>query len=117
LTLYAVNSEVSARIGDTISQEVTLTDAGSALDLTNYDVRMTFTFSTVSGQSNLALTEGSGITINADPTTGKFVYKITDTQSALVAEGVYAFAVKVELAGDEYTKVEGRIWMRPQLVA
>jgi hypothetical protein len=105
-----VTDNFTARIGDTIAKEVTVTDGGAALDLTTYDVRATFRFGTVLGQSHLNLTEGSGITINASPATGKFIYKITDVQS-VVAAGDYTYAIKIEASGDEYTIVAGTLTM------
>lgn len=115
-TLYAVEDDVIGRVGSTLNKQVTVTDDGSALDLTSYDVRMSIEFDRISGQSQVDLTEGSGITID-NAAGGLFSWKLTETQTALVSTW-YPYTIKIEDGSDnEYPIVEGRILLLPQITA
>lgn len=106
--------------GDTFSRTFTVYNDDVALDLTNCTVRMTFKwiYADADVDAVITLTEGSGITVDATPTTGKFTFTLapSDTSSFPPRVVDLKYDAQVTDASDNvYTVSYGKLTVLPDV--
>lgn len=81
----------------------TVTQGGSAINWTGYTGRMQVRDSSDATATLLSLTSGSGITLGG--TAGTIAVAITNTQSAAISAGAYAYDLELVSSGNQVTRL------------
>jgi len=95
--------DITAYQGADFDRTFTITQGGTALNLTGYTSRMQVREAADSTAYLLSLTSGSGITLGG--TAGTIAVAITSTQSSAIAAGSYAYDLEIIAGSGSVTRL------------